>query len=108
MQESPGLNPDWFGKSRLFLEKKVSNVIKQALKYFSTNRFYTIAFDSLFTTLTFSHSSGNQPFRRHILEMIPGVCKSSHHKVLTYECWSYHGHEPYSSLAFWFRKMAIS
>ena len=24
MQESPGLNPDWFGESRLFFEKKLT------------------------------------------------------------------------------------
>ena len=39
MQEFPGLNPKWFGKSRLFLEKKIKHgVIKQAFKYFPTNR----------------------------------------------------------------------
>ena len=30
-----------------------------------------------------------------------GIGKSSHHKVVTYKCWSYYDNEPYLSMVFW-------
>lgn len=39
MQESPGPNPDWFEENKFFLKKIKYIALKQAFKYFTTNRF---------------------------------------------------------------------
>ena len=39
MQEYPGPNPDWFEENKFFLKKIKYIALKQAFKYFTTNRF---------------------------------------------------------------------
>ena len=101
-QESPGLNPDWFGEIKLFLVKKVnislqmrrSKILlqigsKEKLAYSFLDSVYFLSYVRV-QRLLFSIHYEIYPHSDSHWKLFKKACRLSFHLVLSYVHWAYH------------------